>query len=202
MTIDTQKSVSKDVLKILKTFVDDAVFIAGGAPRNWDQNLLARDIDIYLRTNVNDTEKMLEGLFNDGVDNLDFINVPDSNDIYTESMDYSVEKVVTAIYKGITFQFIFVKMRTDGLNRFRFSYTIISSFSINICKIYAHLGLNISGPDNLVFVRSPEYFQDIRDRTLTVEAGRTSGKQLLRTMKRYLPKIESYYPEYTVIIKE
>lgn len=198
MTIDHQKEVSKEVLKSLTLFIDSSAIIAGGAPRNWDHNLLARDVDIYLRTNVNDFRKVLTMLFNDGVDNLEFINLgEETSDAYMEALDFTIKQVISARYKGVTLQFIIINIKT-GIERFS-SRLIIDSFLVNISKIYTIYNMVT---DSLEIRYSSGYMIDKGSNTLTILTYNLNGKQLYTGIQRYLPKIESYFPNSTVIFKD
>jgi len=112
MTVDEQKEIAKEILKKLTINVDSSAIIAGGAPRNWEQNTLARDVDIYFRTHVSNINRLLDLLFNDDTGDFQFINTPDSIDIYMETLTFDIKKVITGRYKGIDFQFI----RWSGIN--------------------------------------------------------------------------------------
>lgn len=201
MTVDLQKEISKEVISILQKYVDKSVIIAGGAPRNWDEDILARDVDIYFRTHVNDIRDLLKTLLEDreGSNNLVFEDVGNLLDEYGESLDLSIREIKTARYKGVSFQFIVVELKDPIKQSYRFAQTVLDSFSINLSKIYSYC---FPITNVLVSVKTTEYLQDRGRNTITVEAGRTSGKQLMKTIKRYLPKIESYYPTYTVNFKE
>lgn len=199
MTITEQQEIAKEVLKRLSINVDSSAVIAGGAPRNWDQNTLARDVDIYFRSYVSDIKRMLDWMFNDGSGDFQFIDAPDTNisDVYVESMVFNIRRVISVTYKGVLFQFICVdeKEHDHGC----FGRKIINSFLVNISKIYM---IYLESPDRLFKITCPAYQRDVQNNTLTVEISGLSGIQFYRGIQNYLPKIQSYYPNHTVIFKE
>lgn len=197
MTVTEQKDISKEILKKLTINVDSSAIIAGGAPRNWEQNILARDVDIYFRTHVSNINRLLDLLFNDGTGDFQLINTPDSEDIYMGTLTFDIKRVLTARYKGVDFQFIIVEEKEPYIGTF--SRKIVESFLVNISKIYM---MYLEGSDTLFYITTLEYRQDIRDNLLTIEVRKLSGTQLYKGVQRYLPKIQSYYPNNTVIFKE
>ena len=140
---------------------------------------------------------MLDLLFNDNTGDFQFINTPDSEDVYMETLTFDIKKVLTGRYKGVDFQFIIVEEKEPHIRTF--SRKIVESFLVNISKIYM---MYIEGSDTLFYITTPEYRQDIRDNLLTIEVRKLSGTQLYKGVQHYLPKIQSYYPNHTVIFKE
>ena len=197
MTVDEQKEIAKEVLKRLTINVDSSAVIAGGAPRNWEQNILARDVDIYFRTHVSNINRLLDLLFNDDTGDFQFINTPDSTDIYMETLTFDIKRVITGRYKGVDFQFIIVDEKDPHIGQF--SRKIIESFLVNISKIYM---MYLEGADTLFKINDRGYLADVQNSTLTIETRKLSGVQLYKGVQRYLPKIQSYYPNHTVIFKE
>lgn len=197
MTVDEQKEIAKEILKKLTINVDSSAIIAGGAPRNWEQNTLARDVDIYFRTHVSNINRLLDLLFNDGTGGFQFIDTPDSTDVYMETLTFDIKRVITGRYKGVNFQFIIVEEKEPYIGNF--SRKIIDSFLVNISKLYVVYG---EGIDVLLKIPNREQFMDVQNSTLTIEVRKLSGTQLYKGVQRYLPKIQSYYPNHTVIFKE
>ena len=197
MTVDEQKEIAKEILKKLTINVDSSAIIAGGAPRNWEQNTLARDVDIYFRTHVSNINRLLDLLFNDGTGGFQFIDTPDSTDVYMETLTFDIKRVITGRYKGVNFQFIIVEEKEPYIGNF--SRKIIDSFLVNISKLYVVYG---EGIDVLLKIPNREQFMDVQNSTLTIETRKLSGVQLYKGVQHYLPKIQSYYPNHTVIFKE
>lgn len=197
MTVDEQKEIAKEVLKKLTINVDSSAIIAGGAPRNWEQNTLARDVDIYFRTHVSNINRLLDLLFNDGTGGFQFIDTPDSTDVYMETLTFDIKRVITGRYKGVNFQFIIVEEKEPYIGNF--SRKIIDSFLVNISKLYVVYG---EGIDVLLKIPNREQFMNVQNSTLTIEVRKLSGTKLYKGVQRYLPKIQSYYPNHTVIFKE
>lgn len=61
MTVENQKQVASELLSKLK-MVDPFAMIAGGAPRDWYFNTVAKDLDVYLRLPNHNTIGLLTSL--------------------------------------------------------------------------------------------------------------------------------------------
>ena len=193
ITIEEQKDISFEVLSKLK-LIDDSAIIAGGAPRNWDQGDLAKDIDVYLRWNVSRTYRVYEmlGLL------LGDVVTPSRDITCTYSFggdNFHLRKLVDFYYKDVLFQLIIIEEDTRLDN---FKESIVNHMDIGINMIYADW--YCSGDTNH-FVKTKAYELDRSCKRLTLYQNVMNPEQLSHCMRVHLPKMIKYYPDYKLCIE-
>lgn len=193
MNITEQQEIALEVLQKLNKYVDSGAIIAGGAPRNWDMGKLANDIDIYIRcyaSNIKDTLKLLLG-----GDELEFYEVSCCN--YDLGVKYTIKRISSFMYKNVSFQVIAVEPRTSKCDLPLFDL-ILGGFDTGINMIYAYNDRITGG---LRLNKTKEYVKDISANTITVYSDNMSDSQLKHCIKTHIPKLQEYFPDYTLVFK-
>lgn len=191
-TLEEQKDISFEVLSKLK-LIDDSAIIAGGAPRNWDQGDLAKDIDVYLRWNVERTYRVYQML------GLLLGVVAPSRDItctYSFGGDsFHLRKLVDFYYKDVLFQLIIIE---EDVRLKDFKSSIVSHMDIGINMISADW---YTEGDITRLNKTKEYCHDRDNKVLTLYQNVMNPEQLSHCMKVHLPKMVKYYPDYQLNIE-
>jgi hypothetical protein len=197
MNVEEQKSIVSEVLTKVKSQIDPEAIVAGGAPRNWKDGILANDIDLYLRsfmasTTASRTKAFLENVFFKG-ESIEFYQDAHMGN-YTVGIDLKIVRLVGVVYKGVKFQFIF--MRPDCVYR-NFKHQIVSHMDIGLNRIW----IDWYSTSERGIQTTKEYDIDAANSTLTLYTSCMSDSQLAHCMKTHLPKMQEYYPSYNLIVK-
>ena len=146
--------------------------LRGGAPRDWYFDRPANDIDIYLYRPDLQTSHAFTSILNSvgiavrqrGSDNT-------NHPLYeTNSMIY---KVFDSKYKGLRFQFIFMREKTFT--------SVVPTFPLNICKIWYKNGTIHTTKD---FIRAVTHKAIVKVNTLYADGD------------KYINKVLGYFPDY------
>lgn len=194
MDINTQKEVSFEVLKTLK-MIDDSALVAGGAPRNWEEGKLAKDIDLYLRWNVEGQGRMVQYLHELISPDIKMESNVDCT-YHFGSDQFCMGKLLSFRYKGVLFQLIIIK-EIEVLPDFRKAILDHMDVGINRISWEPFYKSEVLGGG---FKYTEEYREDFDNKTLTLYSGCMNPEQLAHCLTKHLPKMQSYYPDYPLLI--
>ena len=171
MDIEQQKEIAYEILQRLSVVCKE-VCIAGGAPRNWYLDRLARDIDFYLTPKSKLDNDSLHAL-------LVSVGLYGSNAIREDAYDGkgNITAALEAFVDGMTVQFIALDIGMD-------SY--IQTFPVSISKLY--LSLLSSGQINNIY--TPEFLESVKTKTITAREPKTNSEL------EYINKIYNYFPDW------
>lgn len=170
LKLKDQKEIAIGVLKEIQEYVDKDAVIAGGAPRDWDRNELANDIDIFLTFKGKDFPKIIEKLFKVkcGKAKVNAYDVPGLIAVYD------------VVIGEVKFQFIILERKLSLYRHFDTGISMI-----------AHNG------DRLIKTRW--YENDIKDKKITVFIKNMPKAKILSCLNAHLPKLKKYYPDHEVV---
>lgn len=161
-SIKKQQKVASMALDIISVLDDNAI-VAGGAPRNWDHNMVANDIDLYLYAGegrqAGQIHKHLKRLFGTvtpiGLTAMEFddVTAKEHETCPYDCMD--IKWVFECKFMGETLQLIFMKQPTFN--------SVVDKFDCSICKIWFNGHRIIKEPAyrtteelGVVFVNDPD----------------------------------------------
>lgn len=187
MELQEQKDIALGVLKQINLNLDSEALIAGGAPRNWEDEdpKLAKDIDIYLRVNANTATQAKEMIQKALGEEFKF-KESKSSDLKDYVLGLPITHILYGYINGVEFQFITVAL-SEG-----FQKAVLTSFDLGICKV---------GVTSFGRIERPEYSQDRANRTLTFCFQHLSDAQIRCALNRHLPKVMSYYPDHRLVLE-
>lgn len=197
MTVGEQQQISNEVLHALH-LIDSYSFVAGGAPRNWKEGKLARDIDLYtlwgscISNTVALRQIALSRLLGT---NIEFICENDSDQAYSIGGScLSISKTSSFMYKGVLFQIIHIEKSATC----DFKKEVLHHMDIGLNRI----GWNpwYSSELNTAYILTDEYTEDRDNKTLTVYTGDLSEEQKKHCKHKHLPKMKRYYPDHEVVV--
>jgi hypothetical protein len=197
MNVEEQKTIVNEVLTKVKSQIDPEAIVAGGAPRNWKDGVLANDIDLYLRsfvatTTVGRIKAFLKNVFfKDG--GIEFYQDAHMGS-YTVGTDLKIVRLIGVIYKGVKFQFIFMSPSYEYCD---FKHQVVQHMDIGLNRIW----IDWYSASERGIQTTKEYDMDAANRTLTLYTNCMSNSQLAHCMKTHLPKMQGYYPSYRLIVK-
>lgn len=195
MDLSTQKEIAAEVLHKIKQGVDTDAVIAGGAPRNWDEAKLANDIDIYLRSNSVDTAGMIKGMLSKVLGFDVKADTLYSSAHYDLGKTFSIQKIFGFTHKGVKFQLMFIKPKKIW-EKGQLAKEVMGNFDLGINMLYVDWDF-ISGG---LTTKTDEYHRDRNNKTLTMYVDNMTDSQLRQCLRVHLPKMQSYYPEYSLVI--
>lgn len=196
ITVKVQMQIANEVLVKIKRVIDNEAIIAGGAPRNWDEGKLANDIDLYMRSFNHGTKAKIATQVKTclGVENLELYQDTDAMQHYTCGTDLNIVRLFGFILNGVKFQLIIMNPNHHYTN---FKSEVVKHMDIGLnrisCDWYSQYETS--------FNKTSEYVEDRRSHTLTLLTSSMSKDQLEHCMKVHLPKMQSYYPDYKLVIK-
>lgn len=161
--IKTQKQIAKLVMEQL-SIIDPNCIVAGGAPRNWEQNKVANDIDVYLYAgethSCSSMLRALKKLFGESMVPMG-LTAMELNDVSaTERLEcpydaMDIKWVFEGNVMGTPVQFIVMKQPTFS--------SVVDRFDTSICKIWFDGNRIIETGDykltrstGVIFVKDPE----------------------------------------------
>lgn len=183
---ENQQYLSSTILKIIRENIDSEAIVAGGAPRNWDHERSANDIDLYFRCNLNTqyaTKNLLLKLFeNTGLD----VEVKAHKNLSRYALSINIKHIIDLEINGVLFQFIVLADVTGN-----FMQKVVKAFDIGICRI-AYTGSNT--------YRSPEYNKDVTNSTITLYTKYLTDAQLRHSINNHVGKLLDYYVDHRLKI--
>lgn len=107
--IKHQKTVTQDVLKLISEhprFTRGDITVVGGAPRDWDYNIPAQDIDIWLKNETfgDDQFRLLKRIFEPQGGTVRKV----TNNDYARDGEY-IHYIYNVVWQDVDLQFIFVE---------------------------------------------------------------------------------------------
>jgi len=197
----SQMQISRSVLHTIKKHMDPEAIIAGGAPRNWVDNVPANDIDLYCRSLHPTTGKIIEQLREilslDVGSDLEVIFSDDSGE-YVD-LGFPIRDILEINISGVLFQIIVVDQPTleaidvgDFFSSFK--DIIIQHMDIGLNKIYVDWK-----QDSDYRIQSTKHHEfDRVNKTLTLFPEIMTDQQLRHCMEKHLPKMIEYYSRYRI----
>lgn len=204
-----QKLIAKLVLNKTKKYFPSAV-VAGGAPRNWYGNMVAKDIDIFL---FPEEKASLDQVIFDlhlNPDNLEMVkgtqedSPEEDNDISNFLKDFSFSsrlkpkkeyspfdliEVWEIEIRGERVQWIFVnKDRFDKIEKF-----IEGTFDFEICKVY------FDGND---IITTDGFKEDYKNKTFTTSINSLLTTGRINTLPKRTRKLQNLFPDFRINIIE
>ena len=193
-TIGYQKEVANKVLRVLHQYFDRSAILAGGAPRNWDHDLPANDLDIYLRHSLGSNFlRVFETLWNTCYNDietdvtgttLDFSKPRKHSEEEYKGANIDIVRIDNLNIGGITVQFMCVNEKPVCY----FEELITNSFDVGICKI--------SYNEYRGILKDSAYISDVVNKTITVFTKGLSDYQLKHCLTKHVPKMQDYYPDH------
>lgn len=199
MTIEDQQNIAREILVKVKWGIDSEAIIAGGAPRNWDIGQPANDIDLYLRSNCINTASRFKAqianvIFGCKSGELETYQDVDTGN-YKFGIDLEIVYLLGVIYKGVKFQFICL----NGNKEYKdFKDDIVGHMDIGLNHIYCDWYCNSDNHLNA----TKEYNEDFMNKTLSLYVDTMTPSQLQHCMQHHLPKMQSYFPDYKLVVKK
>lgn len=195
-SIKKQKALAEELLAF-SIIMDPQAFIAGGAPRNWELNMEANDIDIFLRSPNNANEShlihVLEAfgiteVFNKTTHSSRGVRRTSNCNEHKHQQDQKIYVVLEGNYQGQVVQFIFLRPETVmGLQYTRDHFDT----SINMVV----MNLNLQG--ELRTYSNVPYKNSMKSGVIFVyENGSAYGNP------DHLERIHSYFPEAPLVDAE
>lgn len=181
--IEWQKGIAKNLyLKLDKIF--SFVTVAGGAPRNWDHNMTANDIDFYVSSKKNKNDQSLYQISKALDIEFDRSEIKKKkNNLYHHPQ---IDNIFDFKIDGQKIQIIELKddVRVDNF--------VLQDFDFNICKIFWI-------PDR--FIRPNLYIQDKENKKLTLNFKKLSENsyQVKKIPQRY-EKMKKLFPNYELVM--
>lgn len=171
----------------------DTVFVAGGAPRDWEHGLIAKDIDIYMYPQgipTGSIRQFLRNLFGSVIDLGE-----DYGDAQTSSF---IRHVFEFSYKGTKINLILTTAKiSHDSEEAPVVENILGTFDLGICKIAIPFRID-PHTELIVFedttIRSPEYDEDCVNRTITVMDGHDPDSEHVR-------RVMNKYPAHKLVVK-
>lgn len=189
-----QQTVVKDVLIKLKMNIDEDAIVAGGAPRNWMLGLPANDIDLYLRSHVNNTTVRTKHQLENALGcELEFTKSHEVSN-YKFGMDIEIVRLVSFYYQEVLFQVIVCNPNREYKN---FKMDIVNHMDIGINRVW----IDWYNKHDVQIKRTSEFDKDIANKALTLYPGCMTETQLSHCMKNHLPKMQKYFPNYRLVIE-
>lgn len=181
--IQQQQDVAIEVLEKLEK-LGCVSLVAGGAPRNWDLKIKARDLDIF-------TTK--EWLQHTSIKNI-FPNINKVNKIYPRSQKSFAHSVHEFQYKGEIVQIITLKNFKQDFNnqKLDFAEEVFKTFDWHVCKIY----MNSSG----IIWKTTDYIDDIKNKRLTLNITNVEKYNRVSKLPERFRKMKSLFPNFEAII--
>lgn len=181
MDIKEQKRIAKSVLDILN-LVDYRAIIAGGAARDWYNETLASDIDIFIciewkcgeskKRFVERVSSLLELLLN--VDEINVVGNIDEDDGLNYIKNPDIISVLEFIKDNVKFQIILMNNQNVDVTKFAF----------NICQAWS----------NGERIATTEAFKIGFKKKIIIETG-----TLYANGKKYRQKIKSKFPDFDFV---
>jgi len=184
-TVKEQQAIALEVLRVTQSIMNDAI-IAGGAPRNWYQNKLAYDVDIYLWQDKQGRLDRVALKLGINPDDLREKKCSPDSDYVTDQ----ITEVWEVDYKDQIIQWIF--LREKGVQFQTLEEFVIETFDFNICKCF----FNESG-DVLL---TKEAKEDFDNQTLTIDIFQMQKYRRIERLPKRSRKLQEYYPNHKIVI--
>lgn len=179
-----QKKVAIKIIKDLKQKWPH-VLLAGGAPRDWQHNKTAKDLDFFiLQTSfkdfyVNDLEEIL----------LQKISTSRINNNPYENLNGMIKAVYNAEIYDIKCQFIIISCKEKVSSPRQFVDLLTNSFDIGLCMIFFD--------ENYVY-KTKYFLHDYKNKELSIYIKNFQNfTQFLHHIK-HMNRISHKYPEYSL----
>lgn len=186
-TVEAQKAHANKVIRELKRRHTGGVWVCGGAPRNWDADRLANDIDVYLYLPT-DKGIIAESLLSTrlGIAPSDIIRLGAENPYkYTGN---NIKFVFEVHLGGQEYQFIVTTQPVmDPV------VDVLDYFNCDLCRI-------AYDPITQDIVRTPEYKTDRDFKRLTYRMYKLEEANAKLSMERHVPKMMKQFPDHDVTI--
>lgn len=180
---ECSKEHPSDILRVMRHFQEQfpskAIWLAGGAPRNWDNGKDARDFDLYVFGDLTkqDLKLFLPGSFTLLLLDKGHHNYPD---------DY-IKRVIRAKSRKTTFEFIVVDTNyLLGNPEDSNIVSLLNTFNCDFCKV----AMDFEGN----YLRTPEYKTDKMNNTMTYDFRNLSTYRRRRNVDHHIPKMLDYFP--------
>lgn len=170
--------------------------VAGGAPRNWDFDRHARDLDIYILGNtplfaLKDAMNSFTGP--SGEQSKTFRVLGSASHHYHDS---HIKQVISTKVGTQKVELIvcddYIGFDDDPDTHVKY---VLDKFNCNLCKI----AMDSSGK----FIKTPEYKTDKLNGELTYPFYKYEADyHRERSLEMHIPKMMKYFPEFTVVIQQ
>lgn len=176
--------------KVLRDFTRKhagQVVICGGAPRNWDHDNLANDIDVYFYLPT-DSAGMAHATIASrlGISTGDIKRLGKGNPyMYTGN---NIKFVFDVVLAGQEYQFIVVCKPIIDVKK-----DVLDYFNCDLCKVWYD-------PINYETHLTPEYKTDRDYKRLTYRMYMLEASNARMSMEKHVPKMMNQFPEHTVMI--
>jgi len=197
--IKHQVEVTGRLLNGLRKEFGTGVCALGGAPRNWEKGLSARDVDIFLPYRGDQNEEdpyyskrldsVLTKIFGEGVSNI-YTHI-DSQ--YAAIFETDLVVVYQFTADGQEFQVILIQEPDDT----NFITHLYNNTDIGLNEIIWRGLIHLGKPS---FECSPNHLQDKKNKTLTIKNIQLNQQKITQLIFNHLPKMQSYYPDFEVKI--
>lgn len=195
--LQKEKDVITEVLYAVRENVDSEAIVAGGCPRNHDEGKGCNDVDLYLRSYKKITSPrwkaslaMMLCVSEDALESYQ-----DAECHYESSLGIEIKNVIGVVYKGIQFQFIFLKPDQEYFPSF--CECVVGHMDIGLNRVWYDIYSLKSG---LYLNKTKEYVKDREERQLTLYTACMGDTQLSHCMNKHLPKMMNYYPDYSLTV--
>jgi len=199
--IEEQKRIATEILKTLHWEGHTDAIIAGGAPRNWQFGIEARDLDVYFTKTISNSR--IDYLFKDKIDIDTGACIQLGKPGYLDEPYYggnnTIKKVKETCIEGMKVQFItsnpsrvFENIQPSNYKDINFAYVLFKTFDIGICKI----GFRKEG--NYIF--SSDFNVDKENKKLTIKINELKLINDLKNLPKRIEKLKKYFPDHELNI--
>lgn len=202
LTYSEQRLVTDEVLSVVGKLIDPYAVVAGGAPRDWDAETTAKDVDVFIHASTCNVKEILRVALTDeaardeprfsGYWNGDVVGV--GQNVKYEGLSLPIIKITNMEYKNVMFQFI--QVDTKATEDFR--DLIINSIDIGLCRISYSIKPNCSWGS---LEKTREYTLDRNSHTLTLYIDSMTADQLTHCLNCHLKKMTKRFSDYEIAIK-
>lgn len=199
-SIRTQQLHAQKVLRPLKKCIDGPVYICGGAPRNWDHDKMANDIDVYFYLSGSKASFMKKQI-------ASYLQIPESSLIKLgancDDAYYGlngIKFVFQSKIAGQLYQFIVMEtpMESDVLDSTDtddVDHWVLKNFNCDLCRIAYN-------PFSEEYHKTTEYKTDKEFKRLTYRMYLLEEANARGSLERHVPKLMKQFPEHTVVIMQ
>lgn len=197
-SVQGQQALALDVLKKVVNYsgIHDSI-IAGGAPRNWYENKLANDIDIFTYENsidISSLEASLKVQWNLGPGWQITLRKSNQNK-YGHAGNSIIKRLWDFSINGQPFQLIHINKNwfetQSGLVNPHISEYVKETFDFDICKCW----IDAYGVKNEIMA-----FEDFQNKTLTVSISKMQQYDRINSLHKRAAKLQGYYPNHKIVI--
>lgn len=185
-TIIEQQSHAQKVLTNFRAHIKTQVFVCGGAPRNWDNDKLANDIDVYFYVRGNNLGARSRIAAALGLDVDDLVQLGSDKPYYGQE---GIRYVFQVELAGLTYQFIV----TDKPIEDYVDTHVLRNFNCDFCKIAWN-------PLTDTYVKTSEYKTDKEFKRLTYRMYDLDPHNAKLSWQRHVPKMVKQFPDHDLYI--